>query len=236
MLPSCFVLRFVCMNKKTDSVTVSATFGPNGNTQSFSPNACDPAWVLFQDSCYFFHSDKAIWSEANRVCSSSKATLASVHSDLENDFLYSLTGGISTWIGFTDVKKDAANVDDYRWTDNTQVDYRNWSEPGSSHPEKEWHEWDNRDPAPFICKKASNSPTRVLFSRNDESSKPGSNQIMHVDDEGGSEPESAGVDSILLAMPKVLDTAILFENSFYFQPISYIRYTPLLQTDYYDIC
>ena len=81
-----------------------------------------------------------------------------MHSPLENDFLHSLTGGLSTWIGLSDVRPDKGMVEDYRWTDNSAVDYRNWNIPDvASDKGKEWHEWDSLDPAPFICKKLSRS-------------------------------------------------------------------------------
>lgn len=144
-----------CGNERTDSVTVAASFRESSRTQIVSPNACDPGWVLFDAHCYLYHSEHMDWASANTFCVSQLSSLTSVHSSLENEFLHTLTGGISTWIGFKDVNAGATPVEDYRWTDRSEVDYRNWNSTESENSGKEWHEWDGRDPAPFICKKPS---------------------------------------------------------------------------------
>lgn len=146
-----------CKNPPGDEITVTASFSTTGKTQFFSPNACDPGWILFDDSCYLYNMEYMNWTSANKFCASHSSALVSIHSPLENDFLHSLTGGLSTWIGFADVRTDPNAVEDYRWIDNSQVDYRNWNTSDSPETDKgkEWHEWDNRDPAPCICKKPS---------------------------------------------------------------------------------
>jgi hypothetical protein len=94
------------------------------------------------------------WHAANEYCVSQKSTLASIHSDTENDFIHDLTGGVATWIGLTDTQQNPYSPEDYRWTDNSPSDYKNWNS-NESRPERAWYKKDGSNSAPSVCKKPS---------------------------------------------------------------------------------
>ena len=141
--------------------SVISTFIPTGHSQVLTASSCDIDWILFDHHCFLYIEAPATWREANEYCNRAESALASIHSDRENSFVHFLTGGRSSWIGFVDVKASTEQVEDFRWTDNSQVDYRNWngteSDPSLQRHEQEWYQWDSTNPAPFVCKKRSRS-------------------------------------------------------------------------------
>ena len=149
-----------CGNQPTRSNSVAATYTPTGRTQLSDSASCDPSWILYGDSCYFFNTQNLYWYRANDVCISAGASLSSVHSEAENSFLHFLTGGVSTWIGLVDIDHNSNYVEDHRWTDRSEVNYRNWNDTKAAdqpRPPGEWFDWDGNDPAPSVCKRRARS-------------------------------------------------------------------------------
>jgi len=86
---------------------------------------CGEGQTLFAGSCWFRRDSWTYtWSEAEDACRFYGLTLASIHSQQEQDFVTDLTGGRQSWIGLT----DAATEGEWQWSDGTPADYLNWRE------------------------------------------------------------------------------------------------------------
>ncbi|XP_058635365.1 type-2 ice-structuring protein-like isoform X2 [Onychostoma macrolepis] len=84
---------------------------------------CHYGWTPFGDRCYKFFSQSISWIAAERKCIDQHANLASVHSELENDFLLSLVPSSKRcWFGVHDGVQEGA----WLWSDGTPYDYTNW--------------------------------------------------------------------------------------------------------------
>ena len=69
------------------------------------------------------YSDGITWSDAEDYCETIFGTnLASIHSDDDNNEIYTLISTTLSWIGLNDIDNDGTFI----WTDNTDVDYTNW--------------------------------------------------------------------------------------------------------------
>lgn len=79
-----------------------------------------------------------------------------------------MTGGVSSWIGVVDLNRNPESPPDHRWTDRSQMDYRNWngSEPDSQQdPASAWYTKPTNEVAPSVCKKpAKYRDSRILPS------------------------------------------------------------------------
>lgn len=64
---------------------------------------CD-TWTIHGSSCYLFDTRSRPWYDAGQLCTlyHPKAHLAIIESDSENDFVASLVGSSTPWIGLTD--------------------------------------------------------------------------------------------------------------------------------------
>jgi hypothetical protein len=60
------------------------------------------------------------------------------------------------------MKRSPIDVEDYRWSDKTSLDYTNWNISVDSQQSNPWYDWDQNDPAPYICKKRSKNPNSRL--------------------------------------------------------------------------
>ena len=87
-----------------------------------------------------------------------ESSLASIHSNEENNFISYLTGGVASWIGIVDVNKALSSPADHRWTDNSPMDYRNWNSTESpTDPAAQWYNRNGNELAPSVCKKPARS-------------------------------------------------------------------------------
>ena len=50
---------------------------------------CPTGWIYMFNNCYYFSTDQQTWNSADAYCVSAGATLASIHSAAENNFLVS---------------------------------------------------------------------------------------------------------------------------------------------------
>jgi hypothetical protein len=118
--------------------------------------------------CYKHIWEKRTWWEAEALCRERSAHLASVHSKAENRFIYTLTSGLSAWIGYTDLDQDTH----YQWSDNTQDDFSNHAknctgretEPDCQPEERkqQWYDWEGHDRGTFVCKRNALLPVALL--------------------------------------------------------------------------
>ncbi|XP_042609980.1 galactose-specific lectin nattectin-like, partial [Cyprinus carpio] len=69
-------------------------------------------------------SQSTSWITAERNCIEEHANLASVHNELENNFLIGLLPSTTTrcWLGV----QDAVEEGQWLWSDGTPYDYSNW--------------------------------------------------------------------------------------------------------------
>ncbi|CAJ0607238.1 unnamed protein product [Cylicocyclus nassatus] len=93
---------------------------------SVTESSCK-GWREFQGYEYKLMEGPLVFWEAEQSCVREHAHLASIHSEKENKFVFSLTTpkGMTlrdnAWIGLYRVESD------WQWTDDTKVDYLHWS-------------------------------------------------------------------------------------------------------------
>lgn len=157
-----------CGNGARDGAQVAATYNPKTLSQAYHPGACDQGWSQWDAFCYKHYWEKRNWFEAERLCRDRDSHLASVHTQAENRFIFTLTKGLSAWIGYTDLDQDTH----YKWSDNTQDDFSNFAknctgrehEPDCKPEEKaqQWYDWQGGDAGTFVCKRNALLPVALL--------------------------------------------------------------------------
>lgn len=145
--------------RKTETPTVAATYVPTADTQIYFPTACEEDWSFYNGHCYIHMWRAKTWWEAEGWCNEHGANLCSVHGKGENEFVFTLTKGLSSWIGYHDTDQD----EKHEWSDNSRTDYENMSkdctgrehEPDCSPKEQaqKWYDWNGADRGTWVCKK-----------------------------------------------------------------------------------
>jgi len=162
-------MHFFCGNGAKEGAQVAATFAPQQLSQVYHPNACEKGWSQWDAFCYKHFWEKKTWFEAEALCrQKGKAHLASIHSQAENRFIYTLTSGLSAWIGYTDLDQDTH----YQWSDSTQDDFSNHAknctgretEPDCQPEEKaqQWYDWEGNDRGTYVCKQNALLPVALM--------------------------------------------------------------------------
>jgi len=83
---------------------------------------CPPGTSQFDNStCFWYSSKRRRYARAAAVCRNRGMSLASVHSQEENDFIYHMATEYA-WIGLAD--EDGTNA--FEWVDGTALGYVNW--------------------------------------------------------------------------------------------------------------
>jgi len=76
-----------------------------------------------------------------------------------------MTRGVASWIGLVDTQLNPLSPTDYRWTDNSPSNYKNWHDNNcqgeTCEAEKQWYKKNGADRAPSVCKKRSNKVSTV---------------------------------------------------------------------------
>lgn len=145
--------------RDSEKATVAATHRETMLTQIYHPTACDPKWSLYGKHCYTHVWEHKTWWEAEAWCNERGGNLCSIHGKPENEFVFTLTKGLSSWIGYNDVDQD----EDYQWSDSTKTDFDNMNknctgretEPDCQ-PEavaQQWFNWEGHDRGTWVCKK-----------------------------------------------------------------------------------
>jgi len=123
---------------------------------------CGAGELLFEGSCWWHYDDNLYtWADAEDVCKARQMSLASIHSEAEQAFVFATVEGLSCWLGLT----DAAQEGEWQWSDDTPVDYLNWSmeygQPNGGdsqncvftyHRTGEWFDASCRDYAGVLCR------------------------------------------------------------------------------------
>jgi len=170
-------MHFFCGNGAKEGAQVAATFAPQQLSQVYHPNACPQGWSQWDAFCYKHFWEKKTWFEAEALCRQLNSHLASVHSQAENRFVYTLTSGLSAWIGYTDLDQDTH----YQWSDSTQDDFSNHAknctgretEPDCKPEERaqQWYDWEGNDRGTFVCKRNALLPVALMRNTTPEALK-----------------------------------------------------------------
>ncbi|XP_041727838.1 ladderlectin-like isoform X1 [Coregonus clupeaformis] len=95
---------------------------------------CPRGWTQYGSRCFMFVKTARTWPEAEEICISLEANLASVHSSEEAQFLqgvvFSMTGSFTaTWLGGFDTIPGLVGKDRlWIWSDGSKFDYQNWNQ------------------------------------------------------------------------------------------------------------
>ncbi len=113
-------------------------------------------WSSYQNKCIKLFEEYEIFSVAKNFCESLNATMISIHSSQENDFVLNLVqkqSHVIVWIGG---KRNSAN--NFEWINKNAFNYTNWfsGQPDGGdyavmyREDGEW--WDSADQnIPFLC-------------------------------------------------------------------------------------
>eukprot|EP00439_Symbiodinium_sp_Y106_P003977 s6951_g1.t1 len=99
---------------------------------------CPNQWHVFQGRCYRAFEGAADWDQAKAACESYGATLASIHSEAENDHCIFACGNVrpfhqGCWIGGTDRHPRKRNV--WVWVDGSPLQWSKWFDHGGGNVE-----------------------------------------------------------------------------------------------------
>ncbi|XP_053408184.1 macrophage mannose receptor 1-like [Mercenaria mercenaria] len=146
-------------------------------------NSPDDGWVTYGEYCYFLGKEESLtWHAAKMYCRNKGSTLASVHSEEEQRFLFGLNSksGDVSWIGFNDLDLDNR----FSWSDGSVVDFIAWAsgQPNDIlggekcvpiYTDGTWHDYPCNDRKPFICKKRKDGNTMTTTAPTTKSIKGG---------------------------------------------------------------
>ncbi|XP_042869527.1 macrophage mannose receptor 1-like isoform X1 [Penaeus japonicus] len=113
----------------TDSRAFGCEFFPTHTV------GCEEGWQAFNNYCYWYSNGDYSYisnsfNEARDDCRSKGGDLVSIHSQEENEFVYSLVGEdyyyTSAWIGLS----DEGHSSELTWVDNTPVTFTNYKQFG----------------------------------------------------------------------------------------------------------
>ncbi|KAK1799309.1 hypothetical protein P4O66_007550, partial [Electrophorus voltai] len=126
-------------------------------------------WVDFEEAQYRLFEHRSTWEQARRICSWFDASLASIHSAREKQFLASTVRKMSRiesdlwWIGLHTYENDGR----FRWSDHSVLNYVSWG-PGQpqaitrdrkcvhiSGSKGEWSDQKCHVDLPYICKRVN---------------------------------------------------------------------------------
>ncbi|XP_043932032.1 C-type lectin-like [Protopterus annectens] len=140
---------------------------------------CPDTWFQYKDACYKPVMTKMTWPNAEAHCQDhfNGAHLASVHTQEENQFIFTLMGkpndyrkGQAYWIGAHDTFKEGK----FMWTDGTDMDFRRFGQgrpnglPGEHYVgsciiqngDVTWNDYGLSSSYPFICKQKLKKSSR----------------------------------------------------------------------------
>uniref|UniRef100_F7CSY8 C-type lectin domain family 4 member E n=1 Tax=Xenopus tropicalis TaxID=8364 RepID=F7CSY8_XENTR len=97
------------------------------NAMEAKKEACDSAWIQFEDSCYYITTKKTNWQKARSFCVQEGGDLVVVNSEKEQKFLKEKSGVSNLkrfWIGLSDIEEEGT----WTWVDGTDysTSYQFW--------------------------------------------------------------------------------------------------------------
>ncbi|RWS22533.1 C-type mannose receptor 2-like protein [Leptotrombidium deliense] len=118
--PMIFNLTEITNVTNAPKVNKSASHEDDVSSTNFVTGICEAGWFQFSNKCYFVNHTKATRVENINNCANLNASLVSIHSDEENDFI-SLIVPTFTWFWLGGRKVEGTH--DYFWSDETEFDY-----------------------------------------------------------------------------------------------------------------
>lgn len=127
--------------------------------------SCPSGWTQYGNRCFLYNNHQMTWSQAQRICQTINANLASVHSYEEYQFIRGVISSAThesglTWIGGSDAQQEGY----WFWMDGTRFTFTQWcqGEPnnhrGNEHcllvnfsGSKCWNDGTCDSRFPFIC-------------------------------------------------------------------------------------
>jgi hypothetical protein len=93
------------------------------------PVKCGKDWALYKHKCVKYFNQNVKFQEAENICESNNATMVSIHSDEENEFIRSYVEKHSdfatrVWIG---LKRNISDPQEFVWIDKSPFNYSKWS-------------------------------------------------------------------------------------------------------------
>lgn len=90
-----------------------------------------PKWQVFQGNRYRLFKEVATFKDAEKQCALENAYLTTIHSAQENDFVQSLAGWDTVWIGLS----ESEGTEQWLWADDSPLEYNNWEsgQPNNDH-------------------------------------------------------------------------------------------------------
>jgi hypothetical protein len=95
----------ICQHDADDTATSTTTAATTtARTTTVTPgNSCPSGWQEFVGHCYLIVTIFKTWTDAEKDCVSKGSHLASIHSAVENTFIFNLASSLHVlWIGGTD--------------------------------------------------------------------------------------------------------------------------------------
>jgi len=83
---------------------------------------CPVGWTQYGTNCYKFGLVAVTWPVCQSTCSSLNAMMLCVTDATLNAWLWTATGGASTWIGLSDI----GHLGTYTWVTGCSSTYTNW--------------------------------------------------------------------------------------------------------------
>uniref|UniRef100_A0A8B9T3F4 C-type lectin domain-containing protein n=1 Tax=Anas platyrhynchos TaxID=8839 RepID=A0A8B9T3F4_ANAPL len=84
-------------------------------------HVCPPKWIGFQSKCYYFSKNESNWKTSLENCKTMEASLTSIDSQEELDFIKRYKGQANHWFGLHDEGNSQ-----WRWTNGAA--FNNWFE------------------------------------------------------------------------------------------------------------
>jgi hypothetical protein len=117
---------------------------------------CKRGWSHYHHKCIKLFEEHKTWNEAKNICELNNATLISIHSKEENDFVWNLVDKHyhNVWIGG---KRNSDN-NRFEWINGKAFNYTNWDSGrlygwnyvAIDRYDGEWRDFDNAQ-IPFLC-------------------------------------------------------------------------------------
>ncbi len=90
-------------------------------------NRCQRGWSPYHNKCIKFFEKYKEFSEAKKICESNDATLVSIHSEEENNFVYNLVNEKISWIHVWIGGKRNRHNNRFEWINGKAFNYTNWA-------------------------------------------------------------------------------------------------------------
>jgi hypothetical protein len=118
---------------------------------------CERGWSRYHNKCIKLFTEYKTWSEAKNFCESNNATMISINSEEENDFVLNLAKKQSkNWV-LTGGKRNTDN-NRFEWINGKEFNYTNWKSGRRigfdyvlMRGDGMWYDYSGQTAQPFLC-------------------------------------------------------------------------------------